>query len=71
MRRKKRQDREPSPEHVEATFFPDKKQDLHEKYTADFNKQPSLSSRTKIAYAALAATIINIIPARRCSKNQI
>lgn len=48
---------------VEAEFFPDKKKDLYEKYTADLNKQPSLSSGTKIACAALAATIIGIIPA--------
>ncbi|WP_115712346.1 hypothetical protein [Legionella sainthelensi] len=53
---------------VEAEFFPDKKRNLHEKYTADLNKQPSLSRGTKITYAALAATIIDLIAARRCSK---
>ncbi|KTD59598.1 hypothetical protein Lsan_2189 [Legionella santicrucis] len=49
---------------IKAELSPeDKKQELYTKYANDVNKQPCLSTATKIACVALAATIIGIIPA--------
>lgn len=49
---------------IKAELSPeDKKQELYAKYANDVNKQPCLSTATKIACVALAATVIGIIPA--------